>query len=125
MYRRPDFTPTRFHGMLTVSEEMREFFELVRRVARTDAPALIRGQTGTGKELVANAIHRLSGRADGPFQVLNCATLTPDLLASRLFGHVKGAFTGAVRDREGLFARADKGTIFLDEIAEVPVDLQA
>jgi two-component system response regulator AtoC len=125
MYRRPDITPTRFHGMLTVSDEMREFFELVRRVARTEAPALIRGQTGTGKELVAHAIHRLSGRTNGPFQVLNCATLTPDLLASRLFGHVKGAFTGAVRDREGLFKRADKGTIFLDEIAEVPLDLQA
>jgi two-component system response regulator AtoC len=111
--------------MLTVSDQMREFFELVRRVARTNAPALIRGQTGTGKELVANAIHRLSGRADGLFEVLNCATLTPDLLASRLFGHVKGAFTGAVRDREGLFKRADRGTIFLDEIAEVPLDLQA
>jgi two-component system, NtrC family, response regulator AtoC len=111
--------------MLTVADTMREFFELVERVARTDAPALIRGQTGTGKELVAKAIHSLSARADRPFEVLNCATLTPDLLASRLFGHVKGAFTGAVRDREGLFSRADTGTIFLDEIAEVPLDLQA
>ncbi len=125
MHRRPDYTPICFYGMLTVSETMQEFFALVERVARTDAPALIRGQTGTGKELVAKAIHSLSERAGRPFEVLNCATLTPELLASRLFGHVKGAFTGAIRDREGLFARADGGTVFLDEIAEVPLDLQA
>ncbi|MFW5967760.1 MAG: sigma-54 interaction domain-containing protein [Persicimonas sp.] len=125
MHRRPQKSPTEFHGMLTVSEKMRDFFALVERVARTEAPALIRGETGTGKELVAGAIHRLSGRADGPFKVLNCATLTGDLLASRLFGHVKGAFTGAVRDRQGLFSLADGGTLFLDEIAEVPLDVQA
>lgn len=125
IYTRPKQTPTSFFGMLTVSEAMREFFELVRRVARTDAPALIRGQTGTGKELVAGAIHQLSQRARDPFEVLNCATLTRDLLESQLFGHKKGAFTGAIENREGLFARADKGTVFLDEIAEVPLDLQA
>ena len=125
VHQRPDIEPTRFHGMVTVSDEMLEFFELVKRVAKTDASALIRGETGTGKELVAEAIHNLSSRADGPFQVLNCATLTPELLASELFGHVKGAFTGAVRDRDGLFKKADGGTIFLDEIAELPVDLQA
>jgi two-component system response regulator AtoC len=111
--------------MVTVSDEMSEFFELVERVARTDAAALIRGETGTGKELVAEAIHDLSRRSGEPFQVLNCATLTPELLASELFGHVEGAFTGAVDDREGLFARADGGTVFLDEIAELPIDLQA
>lgn len=125
MHHRPEIEPTRFFEMLTVSDKMREFFELVRRVARTDAPALIRGQTGTGKELVAGAIQQLSQRAEQPFEVLNCATLTRDLLESRLFGHKKGAFTGAIRDQEGLFARADGGTIFLDEIAEVPLDLQA
>ncbi len=111
--------------MVTVSDEMIEFFELVERVARTDASALIRGETGTGKELVASAIHSLSRRVDAPFQVLNCATLTPQLLASELFGHVEGAFTGAVSDREGLFKKADGGTVFLDEIAELPTDLQA
>ena len=125
VHRRPDIEPVRFHGMVTVSDEMLEFFELVERVAKTDASALIRGETGTGKELVAAAIHDLSARSEGPFQVLNCATLTPELLASELFGHVEGAFTGAVRDRDGLFKKADGGTIFLDEIAELPVDLQA
>ena len=122
---RPDIEPVRFHGMVTVSDEMLEFFELVKRVAKTDASALIRGETGTGKELVAEAVHDLSARADKPFHVLNCATLTPELLASELFGHVKGAFTGASRDRDGLFKKADGGTIFLDEIAELPIDLQA
>lgn len=125
MHQPPKIEPTSFYNMLTVSDTMREFFELVRRVARTDAPALIRGQTGTGKELVAGAIQQLSQRADKPFEVLNCATLTRDLLESRLFGHKKGSFTGAIRDQVGLFARADGGTIFLDEIAEVPLDLQA
>ncbi|MFB6351281.1 MAG: sigma-54 interaction domain-containing protein [Bradymonadaceae bacterium] len=122
---RPDIEPVEFYGMVTVSDEMSEFFELVERVAKTDAAALIRGETGTGKELVAEAIHDLSRRSDGPFQVLNCATLTPELLASELFGHVEGAFTGAVEDREGLFKKADGGTVFLDEIAELPIDLQA
>jgi two-component system response regulator AtoC len=125
VHRRPDTDPVRFHGMLTVSDAMIEFFELVDRVARTDAAALIRGETGTGKELVARAIHEIGARSDHPLQVLNCATLTPDLLASELFGHVEGAFTGAVRDRQGLFQKADGGTVFLDEIAELPVDLQA
>jgi two-component system response regulator AtoC len=125
VHRRPDADPTSFHGMITVSDDMIDFFELVRRVARTDASALIRGETGTGKELVAHAIHRLSDRQDGPFHVLNCATLTPELLASELFGHVKGAFTGATDNREGLFKKADTGTVFLDEIAELPTNLQA
>ncbi len=116
---------TRFHGMLTASPIMLEMFELLRRVARTEASILIRGETGTGKELVARAVHALSGRADGPFRALNCATLTPEMLASELFGHVRGAFTGAVKDRPGLFALADTGTLFLDEVAEIPVDIQA
>ena len=104
---------------------MLELFELMKRVARTDASILIRGETGTGKELVAQALHRLSPRREGPFQALNCATLTPELLASELFGHVRGAFTGAIKDRQGLFSLADGGTLFLDEIADLPLDLQA
>ncbi len=104
---------------------MLELFELMKRVARTDASILIRGETGTGKELVAHALHQLSQRRAGPFQAVNCATLTPELLASELFGHVRGAFTGAIRDRQGLFSLADQGTLFLDEIAELPLDLQA
>lgn len=121
----PALAPTEFHGMITVAPKMREFFDLVRKVARTDASVLVRGETGTGKELVAKALHDLSPRSDGPFKALNCATLTGELLASELFGHVKGAFTGAVSSRQGLFELADGGTIFLDEIAELPRDLQA
>ncbi len=111
--------------MLTASAVMRELFDLVRRIARTDASILIRGETGTGKELVARAIHALGPRKGGPFRAINCATLTPELLASELFGHVRGAFTGAIRDRPGVFALADGGTLFLDEVAEIPVDIQA
>lgn len=114
-----------FHGMVTVSPQMQSFFALLKRVARTQATVLIRGESGTGKELAARALHELSPRADGPFKAVNCATLTGDLLASELFGHVRGAFTGAIRDRQGLFALADGGTIFLDEIAELPLDIQA
>jgi two-component system response regulator AtoC len=114
-----------FAGMITVSPQMERLFDLIQRVARTDASVLVRGQTGTGKELVARAIHDLSPRARKPFRAVNCATLTPELLASELFGHVKGAFTGAVKDRKGLFRAADGGTLFLDEVAELPLDLQA
>lgn len=121
----PELDYTEFHGMLTVAPQMREFFELLERVARTDASVLIRGETGTGKELAAQGLHDMSSRAESPFKALNCATLTRELLASELFGHVKGAFTGAIRDRDGLFKLADHGTIFLDEIAEMPLDIQA
>lgn len=122
---RPDTVLTRFHGMVTVSPQMREFFALLTRVSRTDASILIRGETGTGKELAASAIHALSPRRGGAFRALNCATLTAELLASELFGHVRGAFTDGPRERRGLFTLADKGTIFLDEVAEMPLGIQA
>ncbi|MEM1347553.1 MAG: sigma-54 dependent transcriptional regulator [Myxococcota bacterium] len=127
LLRLPDraHKPSSFHGMVTASAVMLEFFEMMQRVSRTDASVLIRGETGTGKELVAKALHEMSPRSGKAFRALNCATLTPDLLASELFGHVKGAFTGAIRDRQGLFKLADGGTIFLDEVAELPLELQA
>ncbi|MEZ4443806.1 MAG: sigma 54-interacting transcriptional regulator [Polyangiaceae bacterium] len=124
-FRRPDLKLTEFHGIITVAPQMRELFEVVERVARTSATVLVRGETGTGKELLAGAIHKLSPRAKAPFRAINCATLSGELLASELFGHVQGAFTGAIRDHKGLFEVADTGTIFLDEIAELPLDIQA
>ncbi|MEX1362592.1 MAG: sigma-54 factor interaction domain-containing protein, partial [Nannocystaceae bacterium] len=123
--RRPDLPTQDFHGMLTVSPQMESLFELLRRVARTEASVLLRGETGTGKELAAQAIHALSKRAGKPFKAVNCATLTPELAASTLFGHVRGAFTGAVSDRRGLFTLGDGGTVFLDEVAELGLELQA
>ncbi|MBL8971699.1 MAG: sigma-54-dependent Fis family transcriptional regulator [Myxococcales bacterium] len=121
--------PTRplrdFHGIYTVAPQMSALFERLPRVARSGASVLIRGETGTGKELVARALHLLSPRKKGRFEALNCATLTAELLASELFGHVRGAFTGAIRDRPGLFRQAHRGTIFLDEIAEMPLEIQA
>jgi len=124
--RRPDdLECTKFHGIVTASPRMLEFFERLQRVARTHASVLVRGETGTGKELVARALHNIGPRSTGAFKAINCATLTPELLASELFGHVRGAFTGAIRDRRGLFQLADRGTIFLDEIAEMPLELQA
>ncbi len=125
LVQRPDLDLADLHGILTVSPQMKQFFEKLQRVSRTDATILIRGESGTGKELVAQAVHRMSRRTSGPFRAINCATLTGELLASELFGHVRGAFTGAVRDRKGLFALAHGGSVFLDEIAELPLDLQA
>ena len=94
MIKRPRPKLTVFHGMVSCAPVMLELFELVRRVAQTDASILIRGETGTGKELVAQAAHELSRRNRAPFMAVNCATLTSELLASELFGHVRGAFTG-------------------------------
>ena len=111
--------------MVTVAPEMLAVWAQVRRMARSEATVLVRGESGTGKELVARALHAEGGRAGKPLRAVNCASLTGELLASELFGHVRGAFTGAVRDKPGLFAQADGGTVFLDEIAEMPVALQA
>lgn len=114
-----------FHGLISEDPAMKRAFELLRNVAPTDVSVLVRGESGTGKELAARAIHRESHRRDKTFLAVNCAALSPALLESELFGHVRGAFTGAVRSRDGLFKRADGGTLFLDEVAELPQDLQA
>ena len=107
------------------SEAMQQLLETVATVAPTEATVLITGQSGTGKELIAKAIHGNSERKNGPLVTVNCAALTESLLESELFGHEKGAFTGAERKREGRFMQAHKGTIFLDEIGEVPLPMQA
>ena len=123
----PDtLTPhTNFHGILSQSSTMEPVFQIIKNAARTDSTVLVRGESGSGKELVAKAIHTLSSRNKQPFLAINCATLSANLLESELFGHVKGAFTGAVNNHTGLFQRAHKGTLFLDEIAELPLELQA
>ncbi|MHC4428455.1 MAG: sigma-54-dependent transcriptional regulator, partial [Planctomycetota bacterium] len=111
-------------GLLGESKSMRQVFSAMKRVAPTDATVLIVGETGTGKELVARAIHELSERKTGPFVPLDCGAQTEGLLASELFGHVRGAFTGAVRDRPGVFHAADGGTLFLDEIGNISEGMQ-
>ncbi len=114
-----------FHGIYTRERQMIQIFQTVRNVAETDTTILVRGESGTGKELVARAIHQESHRAAGPFVPVNCAALTANLLESELFGHVRGAFTGAVNDRPGLFRQAHGGSLFLDEVGELPIELQA
>lgn len=108
----------------SVSRPMRRLVEMARQVAATDAPVLVTGETGTGKEVLARAIHEWSGRSEGPFVQLNCAALSDHLIESELFGHVKGAFSGAVADRAGRFRVAEGGTLLLDEIGEMPLDAQ-
>jgi transcriptional regulator with GAF, ATPase, and Fis domain len=113
------------HELVGDSPRMRAVYELIRRVAATDSTVLIQGESGTGKELVARAIHNSSSRADGPFVAVNCAAITETLLESELFGHEKGAFTGAVAQKKGKIELADGGTLFLDEIGEFAIALQA
>jgi len=114
-----------FHGILSRSLEMRPVFQIIQSAAKTEATVLVRGESGTGKELVARAIHTLSPRNKQPFLAINCAALSSNLLESELFGHVRGAFTGAIKDHAGLFNQANGGTLFLDEVAELPLELQA
>ncbi|TAJ11068.1 MAG: sigma-54-dependent Fis family transcriptional regulator [Nitrospirae bacterium] len=112
-------------SMIGHSPAMRDLFEMIRLIADSQATVLLHGESGTGKELVAKTIHQLSGRRDKPFVVVDCGTLTETLLESELFGHLKGAFTGAHAAKKGLFQEADGGTIFLDEIADTSAHFQA
>jgi two-component system, NtrC family, response regulator HydG len=114
-----------FRGLIGSAAAMRDVFRTVARAAPTDVTVLITGESGTGKELVARALHDESRRARGPFLPLNCSALPADLVESELFGHTRGAFTGADRDREGVFAAADGGTLFLDEIGDLAPAAQA
>lgn len=112
------------NGIIGQSDEMTRVFDLIERVAPSDTTVLITGETGTGKGLAARAIHRHSGRNAHPFVSINCGAIPENLLESELFGHVKGAFTGAVASKTGKFEQADNGTIFLDEIGDMSPDLQ-
>ena len=112
-------------NIIAATPQMQRVVATVKQVAPSDIPVLITGESGTGKELIANAIHRNSKRAKKTFKPLNCAGLSESILESELFGHVKGAFTGAEREREGVFQYADGGTIFLDEIGDMPMTMQA
>jgi DNA-binding NtrC family response regulator len=111
-------------GFITRDEKMLKVLELARQIADSNLTVLIEGESGTGKEFMAKYVHNISPRRDNPFIVVNCAALPENLLESELFGHIKGAFTGAYKDREGRFQAADSGTIFLDEIAEVSKNVQ-
>jgi two-component system response regulator AtoC len=115
----------KFHDILSKSPRMHDVFELISHVARTNSTVLIVGETGTGKELVARAVHDSSPRREAPFVAVNCAALPESLLESELFGHERGAFTSAVGQRKGRFELANGGTIFLDEVGEIPLPMQA
>jgi PAS domain S-box-containing protein len=115
---------TSFYGIIGQSKAMQQIFELIKEISKSDAAVLIQGESGTGKELIANAIQATSFRKGKPFVKVNCSVFPENLLASELFGHVKGAFTDAIKDRPGRFELADGGTIFLDEVAEMPLQTQ-
>ncbi len=119
-----DTNPRRFEQIIGSSAALESVLEQVEQVAPTDSTVLVQGETGTGKELIARAIHNLSSRCGRPFIKLNCAAIPFDLLESELFGHEKGAFTGAIAQKIGRFELADKGTLFLDEVGDIPLQLQ-
>ncbi|MFT4975965.1 MAG: transcriptional regulator with GAF, ATPase, and Fis domain, partial [Myxococcota bacterium] len=122
-----NISPTKeaaFEGMVGASVAMRQLFGVLRRIAPTNLTVLLTGETGTGKELASRAVHDHSRRRDGPFIVFDCGAAPENLIESELFGHKRGAFTGAVGDRPGVFELADGGTIFLDEVGELPLELQ-
>jgi formate hydrogenlyase transcriptional activator len=119
-----DSNPRRFEQIIGSSRALELVLEQVEQVAPTDSTVLVQGETGTGKELVARALHNLSPRCGRPFIKLNCAAIPFDLLESELFGHEKGAFTGAIAQKIGRFELADKGTLFLDEVGDIPLALQ-
>src|SRR5436309_13111903 len=119
-----DRDPRRFEQIIGNSPALEAVLEQVERVAPTDSTVLIQGETGTGKELIARAIHNLSARCGRAFIKLNCAAIPFDLLESELFGHERGAFTGAIAQKIGRFELADKGTLFLDEVGDIPPGLQ-
>ena len=119
-----DANPRRFEQIIGNSPALESVLEQVEQVAPTDSTVLVQGETGTGKELIARAIHNLSSRCGRPFIKLNCAAIPFDLLESELFGHEKGAFTGAIAQKIGRFELADKGTLFLDEVGDIPLALQ-
>lgn len=121
----PRSSRDRLEGLVGRSGVMRELYARIERVAPSDVTVLISGETGTGKELVAEAMHRLSPRAGEPFVVFDCGAIPPSLVSAELFGHEKGAFTSAVTSREGAFVEADGGTLFLDEIGELQLETQA
>jgi len=113
-----------FHGVIGQHKSMFEIYDLIKEVADSNSSVMITGESGTGKEMIADAIQKISSRKDKPFVKINCSVFPPQLLASELFGHVKGAFTDAFKERIGRFETADKGTIFLDEVAEMPLQMQ-
>lgn len=113
-----------FGGVIGASQAMRRLFALLDRVASTDATLLLEGETGTGKEAISEAVHKKSSRAQGPFIVVDCGAIPENLIGSELFGHVKGAYTGAQNDKQGLIQAANGGTLFLDEIGELAIDMQ-
>ncbi len=125
LYALPPADAALFHGLVGNCSAMQLVFKEIRDIARSESTVLIEGETGTGKELVARAIHASSARRTGPLVALNCAGLAESILASQLFGHRRGAFTGAVADQQGLIEAADGGTLFLDEIGDIPLGVQA